>query len=178
MTNRIYEIDGGAGGISETSDKEYFDFKQYIIVNFLNPIMKRNYDSIKKNYYNFDYITQRLIMFKNNRNKHDVEFIIKVIDILRYSTNTQQSLNLAKEKLYGQDNKNMLLVETTRIVLKSHYEIYNILFGQPHKTKPNHLKYEIHLLNEIKNIVDDNPGILFDDVKSRLEPKYGHRFIE
>jgi len=163
---------------SDTSDKEYFNFKQYIITHFLNPIMNRQFDTINRNYYNFDYITNRLNLYKNNRNKEDVTFIIKVVEILKYSADVQEAFNNVNSKFFGTDKRNKLLVETSRIVLQSQYEIYNIMFGRPDTMNPTHASYEIHMLNDIKEQLDLHPGILFNDVKTALEPKYGHRFID
>ena len=161
----------------DNSDKEYFNFKQYIITHFLNPIMNRQFDTINRNYYNFDYITNRLNLYKNNRNKEDVTFIIKVVEILKYSADVQEAFNNVNSKFFGTDKRNKLLVETSRIVLQSQYEIYNILFGRPDVMNPKHPKYEIHILNDIKEQLDLHPGILFNEVKTALEPKYRHRFI-
>ena len=167
----------GAAMVSEAADKDFIDFKMYIITNFLNPIMDRRFSQVNNNYYNYDYIIERLNGFKNNRTKNDIEFIIKVVNILRYSTNVQISFDEAKKKIYGADKENRILVETSRIVLQAHYEIYNLLFGRPHKTNPSHMKYEIHIINDIKELLKSYPGILFEDIKNRLQPKYGSRFI-
>ena len=174
-------VQGSGGGQDDgalgATDKQYTDFKQYIITNFLIPIMNRKYTEVTQNYYNFDYIIDRLNLFKNNRNKTDVEFIIQVMNILRYSTDIHMSFEEATRLLYGSEKQNRLLVETSRIVLKSQYEIYNLLFGIPNKHNPTHMTYEIHMLNDIKAILDTYPGILFKDIYDRLKDKYGSRYI-
>lgn len=158
-------------------DKEFLDFKLYIITHFLNPIMEKNYDLIKNNYFNFEYIISKLETFKNHENDEEIEFLIKVMNILQYSTNVRISFDEAKKKLYGADNENRLLVETSRIVLQSQYEIYNILFGRPHNKNAQHSKYNMEIILDIKYILDRNPGILFEDVKAALANKYGHMYL-
>lgn len=164
-------------GRSEYSDKQYFDFKQYIITNFLNPIMRRDFDVLRKNVYNFDYVVDRLNMFKNNRNKSDVEFMLNVVQGLRYSTNVQMSYDDIRNEMHKSGKVNRITFETTRIILQAQYEIYNLLFGVPNKENPQHEKYQTHMLNDIKVLLDTYPGILFDQIKERLYHKYSTRFI-
>ena len=120
--------------------------------------MNRQFDTITKNYYNFEYITNRLNLYKNNRNKDDVAFIIKVVDILKYSTDVREAFNDVNSKLYGNEKRNTLIAETSRIVFQSQYEIYNVLFGIPNKMNAKHTTYEIHMLNDNKEQLDLHPG--------------------
>ena len=160
-----------------SANKEFLEFKLYIITHFLNPILDKQYDLIKNNYFNFEYIINRLESFKTRENDEEIDFLVKVMGILQYSTNVRISFDEAKKKLYGADNENRLLVETSRIVLQSQYEIYNILFGRPHKKNAQHTKYNMEIILDIKYILDRNPGILFDEVKEKLASKYGHMYL-
>lgn len=160
-----------------SANKEFLEFKLYIITHFLNPILDKQYDLIKNNYFNFEYIINRLESFKTRENDEEIDFLVKVMGILQYSTNVRISFDEAKKKLYGADNENRLLVETSRIVLQSQYEIYNILFGRPHNRNAQHTKYNMEIILDIKYILDRNPGILFDEVKEKLASKYGHMYL-
>jgi hypothetical protein len=165
-----------AGG--STASKDWLNFKLYIIDNFLQPLNKLNYDLVKKNYYNFDFIISRLDGFITPDNEEEITLFKKLVNLMRYSTETHMSYREAKEKMYGGKEMMKMLVETSRIILKAPFEIYNLLFGRPDKFKSiTHTRYEDHLILEIEKILRENPGILFDDVKKKMA-KYAYKFID
>ena len=165
-------------GATYSATKEWLDFKLYIIDNFLQPINKLNYDLVRKNFYNFDIILARLDGFKNETNKEEVELFKKMVSLMRYSTEKHISFEEAQEKLFGGEEMMQLRVITSRIILQAPFEIYNLLFGRPDKKKSiDHQRYEDHLILEIKKILAENPGILFDDIKKKMG-KYAYKFID
>lgn len=145
-------------------NKEYVDFKLYVIQHFLNPLVNKEYSQVRNNFYQFSYITKKLNQFKNNRDVQDTAFMLKLVDILKYAATVQQSYNEAKKKLFGSDKNNTFLIETSRIILQAQYEVYNLLFGVPTKEHP----YEAHLLSEIKRIIDSNPMTDFDSIRTQM----------
>ena len=166
------------GNSGYNPSKEWLNFKLYIIDNFLKPMNKLNYELVRKNYYNFDFIIKRLDGFMTPENEEEITLFKKLVNLMRYSTETHMSYRDAKEKLYGGKEMMKLMVETSRIILKAPFEIYNLLFGRPDKFKSiTHTRYEDHLILEIEKILGDNPGILFDDIKKKMA-KYAYKFID
>ena len=53
------------------------------------------------------------------------------------------------------------------ITLKAEYEIYNSLYG-----RPDAFSYDKKILEEIRSIVKEQPGILYKDVKKILDYRY------
>ena len=156
----------------------WLDFKLYIIDNFLKPLTKFNYELIKKNYYNFDFIIKRLDGFITPETEEEIDLFKKLVNLMRYSTETHISYEEAKEKLYGGKEMMKMLVETSRIILQAPFEIYNLLFGRPDKKKSiTHTRYDDRLILEIRKILGEFPGILFDDIKKKMG-KYAYKFID
>jgi len=161
-----------------TPAQEWLDFKLYIINNFLQPLTMLNYELVQKNYYNFDFIIRRLDDFITPSTKEEIELFKKLVNLMRYSTETRMSYDDAQEKLYGSKEMMKLMVETSRIILRAPFEIYNLLFGRPDKMKSiTHTRYEDYLILAIEEILAENPGILFEDIKKKMS-KYAYKFID
>ena len=59
---------------------------------------------------------------------------------------------------------NRMIFETSRIILKAPFEIYDTLFGVKQGQK-----YNMDIIREIENILETHPGIMFDDIKKKID---------
>ena len=76
--------------------------------------------------------------------------------------------------MFGDGASNLLLVETSRIILKAKYEIYIIIFGDP---KLSNSEFQPNILNEIQKHLDNNPGCTVNHIKSKLRDDFEELFI-
>ena len=168
----------GGTTFSYSATQEWLDYKLYIIHNFIDPITRQKYDLIKKNFYNFDLILARLDGFEGHCAPEELQMYKQMVELMRYSTTNRVSFDEAQAIIYGGEEMMQMRVITSRIVLAAPYEIYNLLFGTPSKTKSiDHQTYEDYLILEIKKILKENPGILFKDIKEKMA-KYSHKFTD
>ena len=145
---------------------DYLDFKMSVITNFLEPLVNADTDTILKNQYNFDYILSRLNDYKNNSNMEEITMMKKVVDLMKNASEVRISYSDMYERLYGSGGVgiNRMIFETSRIILKAPFEIYDNIFGVREKQT-----YNMEIIREIENILESHPGIMFDDIKRKID---------
>ncbi len=147
-------------------DIDYLDFKMGVINNFLEPLVNADMDTVIKNQYNFDYILSRLNFYKNDTNIDEILMMKKVVDLMKQASEAKMSYSSMYERLYGSDgiNMNRMIFETSRIILKAPFEIYDNLFGVSEGKE-----YNRSIIREIENILEAHPGIMFDEIKKKID---------
>ena len=164
--------------IDPKQDPEYIDIRNYVIGNFLTPLIKKKWNVVKENFFNFDYIFSKLYKFDNPNVQDEVDFLIKIVEVMQTSVQTRFTIDDANQKIYGKTAGNLILVETSRIVLQAKYEVYNIIFGDPMlDDRDLDIEYKPNLLEAIAKALDDYPGASIDLLKDKLRPLYGKFFL-
>ena len=150
----------------EKLDIDYLDFKMSIMDNFLEPLLNSDVETVQKNQYNFDYIISRLNFYKNDTNSEEILLMQKVVDLMKQATNARVSYSNMYQRIYGSRglSMNRMIFETSRIILKAPFEIYDTLFGVKQGQK-----YNMDIIREIENILETHPGIMFDDIKKKID---------
>jgi|UniRef100_A0A6C0BYS3 hypothetical protein len=160
------KLSGKRDMMIEKLDIDYLDFKMSIMDNFLEPLLNSDVETVQKNQYNFDYIISRLNFYKNDTNSDEILLMQKVVDLMKNATNARVSYSNMYQRIYGSRglSMNRMIFETSRIILKAPFEIYDTLFG----IKENQ-KYNMDIIREIEKILEAHPGIMFDDIKKKIE---------
>ena len=163
---RPINLDGRQMISSGEVDIDYLDFKMGIMNNFLEPLVKADIETVQQNQYNFDYIISRLNFYKNDTNIDEILLMQKVVDLMKQATETRVSYSNMYQRIYGSDgiSMNRMIFETSRIILKAPFEIYDNLFGVKEGRQ-----YDMTIINEIEKILDSHPGIMFNDIKRKID---------
>ena len=163
-------------------DTNYIDFKLGFVENFLKPLIKKDYDNLWRNYYNYEFIDAKLDHFREGADsdafKDDIDLMKIIVSATRMIAIKHENINNALDHSIDQDNHTTAMqsiIELPRLILEAPFEIYVNLFGMPN-FKENE-EFDKDLVDEIQIILDANKGILFDDVKEYMI-KYSYRFRE
>ena len=159
-------LDGKKMIESGEADIDYLDFKMSIMNNFLEPLVNADIDTVQKNQYNFDYIISRLNFYKNNTNTEEILLMQKVVDLMKQATEARVSYSNMYERIYGIEglSMNRMIFETSRIILKAPFEIYDNLFGLKEGEQ-----YNKEIIAQIEKILEEHPGIMFDEIKKKID---------
>ena len=147
-------------------DIDYLDFKLGRMNNFLDPMINADYKTVQANNYNFDYIISRLNFYKNGGNSDEIYLMQKVVGLMKQASGIRISYSDMYERIYGSRgvSMNRMIFETSRIILKAPFEIYDSLFGMKEGQK-----YNKEIIGEIEKILDTHPGIMFNDIKRKID---------
>ena len=141
--------------------------KIYLIENFIEPLILRKVENVNFNTYNFAYILTRLNDLKYI-DPGEVGVYEKIVEFVQNTVGTYNQNRTMISKLYAnKKTASQFTLNLPFITLKAEYEIYNSLYG-----RPDAFSYDKKILNEIRSIVEEKPGILFKDVEKILD----HRF--
>lgn len=153
--------------------EDFMNLKLYLIDNFLIPLAQRKFDYVNQNYYNIDWLLGEVDKLDYPHLEEEIEFFKRVIEIMQYAATTQLTFDGLKTKLYGR--RFGITIETSRVVLQAPYEVYVILFGNP--TTKGRI-FNKKRIKDIKRILQENPGILTDDIREKLSLKYYKYFTD
>ncbi len=163
-------------------DTNYIDFKLGFVENFLKPLIKKDYDNLWRNYYNYEFIDRKLDQFREGADsdafKDDIDLMKIIVSATRMIAIKHENINNALDHSIDQDKHTTAMqsiIELPRLILEAPFEIYVNLFGMPN-FKENE-EFDKDLVDEIQMILDANKGIMFDDVKEYMI-KYSYRFRE
>ena len=147
-------------------DIDYLDFKMGIINNFLDPMVNADYKTVQDNNYNFDYTISRLNFYKNDGNSDEIYLMQKVVDLMKQASEIRVSYSNMHDRIYGSRgvSMNRMIFETSRIILKAPFEIYDSLFGIKEGQT-----YNMEIIGEIEKILESHPGIMFNDIKRKID---------
>ncbi len=147
-------------------DIDYLDFKIGIINNFLDPMVNADFKTVQDNNYNFDYTISRLNFYKNDGNSDEIYLMQKVVDLMKQASEIHVSYSDMYQRIYGSEgvSMNRIIFETSRVILKAPFEIYDSLFGIKEGQT-----YNIEIIGEIEKILDTHPGIMFNDIKRKID---------
>ena len=134
---------------------------------FIEPFKSKKYSLIEENYFNFEYIIDKLtrILNQNHTNGNIYKLIdtyINTIYSIQRAMDIRLSLTNAFRDAFSDKHTNSVILETSRLSVSSVYFIYNYLIGIPvHSTN-----YDQKKLNIIKTILINCPGITMENLRN------------
>ena len=165
-TSAGFSLDGTGEIRFNVDKKDQLDFKSlklYLIENFMEPLIYKELEKVNLNLYNFSYILNRLSRFKSI-DKDEVDMYTRIVEFVQKTVGTYNTRSQLTERLYGTHEYATFINDLPLIVLKAEYEVYNSLYGKPHR-----FKYNRKILDEIKAILIQFPGILLNDIEKTIE---------
>ena len=153
--------------VMSTDEINLKKLKIYLIENFVEPLIMKRVENVNFNTYNFAYILSRLGELKYI-DPGEVSVYEKIVEFVQNTVGTYNQNATMISQLYA-DKKTtaQFTLNLPFITLKAEYEIYNSLYG-----RPDAFSYDKKILEEIRSIVKEQPGILFKDVKKILDYRY------
>ena len=155
---------GGGNNVSslDRNAKEYQEIKQFIDVNFMTPLIRKKFDIIKLNAFNFDYLLKKLNNFALLY--ADTEIFIKVIDSIKSALEITNENEKLYEIIYGNVKDTTLQFKTSAVEFKPEFQIYIQIYGEVDSFDD----FEEEKLEEIKNVLKSNPALTFNELLLKL----------
>lgn len=153
------------GGFSQTASGHYdrlTTVKNYLMENFIEPLLQRKVDIVTLNTFNFIYLRNELNKYKNI-NPKEVERLLRLVDFAREVTVLYKKNDELESKLYNTDGFVGIINIIPAISLKPQYEIYRSFFGIP----PDGTFNEIALEN-IDAILQNSAGANYSQIEEKL----------
>ena len=153
------------GGFSSTSTQHYdrlTTVKNYLMENFIEPLLQRKVDIVTLNTFNFTYLRNELNKYKNI-NPKEVERLLRLVEFAREVTVLYKKNDELENKLYNTDGFAGIVNIIPAISLKPQYEIYRSFFGIP----PDGTFNEIALEN-IDAILKNSAGANYSQIEEKL----------
>ena len=150
-------------------NEEYLNLRNYIAFNFIEPLKKKNFKEVQENYFNYEYIEAKLDSFNFPKLSGEISLLKEIIAIAKFATNTRFTLDKNYQQMYGGNGMAQMFMETSRIVLKAKYEVYNAIYENPMLSRGG--TYDKGKLYELDKILDANPGISIGRVRKILNYK-------
>tara|TARA_Y100000816_G_C26085214_1_gene572520 strand:- start:402 stop:1037 length:636 start_codon:yes stop_codon:yes gene_type:complete len=153
------------GGFSSTSTAHYdrlTTVKNYLMENFIEPLLQRKVDIVTLNTFNFTYLRNELNKYKNI-NPQEVDRLLRLVEFAREVTVLYKKNDELESKLYNTDGFVGIVNIIPAISLKPQYEIYRSFFGIP----PDGTFNEIALEN-IDAILENSAGANYSQIEEKL----------
>lgn len=172
--SRIVKENKDSNAMKMDEHPEFIKIKVYIMNNLISPLLKRDFELLKKNYYSIKVLKERLKSFKSTSNLSEIQIYLSLLDVILVSLNTSNNNEALQKTLYGNSESSKLLITTKTILLSAPYEIYNLFFGRPIKDGDKPIVYDDDKILFLKDLLNRKPFILHDDIKSSLrnEPEF------
>lgn len=162
-----FSTSGGGGGISslDKNAKEYQEIKEFIDENFMTPLIRKKFDIIRLNAFNFDYLLKKLNNFALLYN--DTDIFIKLIDSIKSALEITDENEKLYEIVYGSVKDTTLQFRTTAVEFKPEFQIYIKLYGEVE----NFEDFKEEYLEEIRGVLKENPALTYNDLLIKLGKK-------
>lgn len=172
--SRIVKENKDAAPMKMDEHPEFIKLKVYIMNNLISPLLKRDFELLKKNYYSIKVLKQKLKAFKSTSNLSEIQIYLNLLEVILVSLNTSNNNEALQKTLYGNAESSKLLITTKTILLSAPYEIYNLFFGRPVKEADKPITYDDDKIQFLKDLLNRKPFILHDEIKSLLrnEPEF------
>ena len=142
--------------------KEYIELKKFINDSFMEPLLKRDFENIKLNAFNFEGIINKLKKF--NPIFTDAEIFINLIESVKLCIETHDENEKLYEIVYGQTKESTLLFRTAAVEFKPEIQLYIKFFGKPTLVEG----FDEIKLKRITNVLKENITITFNEIKYKL----------
>tara|TARA_B100001142_G_C14185067_1_gene597696 strand:+ start:191 stop:826 length:636 start_codon:yes stop_codon:yes gene_type:complete len=152
-------------GFSSTINTNYdrlTTVKNYLMENFIEPLMQRKVDVVTLNTFNFVYLRNELNKYKNI-NPNEVERLLRIVEFAREVTTLYKKNDELESKLYNTDGFVGIVNIIPAISLKPQYEIYRSFFGIPPDGEFNEVALE-----NIDAILKNSAGSNYSQIEEQL----------
>jgi hypothetical protein len=163
-------ISSGYSSTSSSSLDKLSTIKNYLMENFIEPLLQRKVDIVTLNSFNFVYLRNELNKYKYV-NPKEVERLLKIIDFAREVTVLYKKNDELESKLYKTDGFAGIVNIIPAISLKPQYEIYRSFFGIP----PNG-NFNESALENIDAILNSAMGANYMQIETQLLTIYEDPF--
>jgi len=163
-------ISSGYSSTSSSSLDKLSTIKNYLMENFIEPLLQRKVDVVTLNSFNFVYLRNELNKYKYV-NPKEVERLLKIIDFAREVTVLYKKNDELESKLYKTDGFAGIVNIIPAISLKPQYEIYRSFFGIP----PNG-NFNESALENIDAILNSAMGANYMQIETQLLTIYEDPF--
>lgn len=164
---------GGNQVIMTEDEADFKSLKTYLLDNFIEPLILRKVENVNFNSYNFGYILRRLNDLKYV-DETEANVLERIIIFVQETVGTFNQNSEMITRLYGKRGTAAQFVNTLPfITLKAHYEVYNSLYG-----RPDGFSYDKKILDEIENVLEKNPGMLYRDIEKTLNYRFNNTILQ
>ena len=150
------------GSRLDRNAKEYQDIKEFINEHFMSPLIRKKFDIIRLNAFNFDYILKKLNNFALLYN--DTDIFIKLIESIKAALEITDENEKLYELVYGSVKETTLQFKTSAVEFKPEFQIYIQIHGQVDSFEDFEEKY----LEEIRAVLKENPALTFNELLLKL----------
>ena len=154
------------GGSFSSSSTTHYDklttVKNYLMENFIEPLLQRKVDVVTLNSFNYTYLRNELNKYKNI-NPKEVERLLRIVECAREVTTLYKKNDELESKLYNSDGFVGIVNIIPAISLKPQYEIYRSFFGIPPDGEFNEVALE-----NIDAILQNSSGSNYSQIEERL----------
>jgi len=154
------------GGSFSSSSTTHYDklttVKNYLMENFIEPLLQRKVDVVTLNSFNYTYLRNELNKYKNI-NPKEVERLLRIVEFAREVTTLYKKNDELESKLYNSDGFVGIVNIIPAISLKPQYEIYRSFFGIPPDGEFNEVALE-----NIDAILQNSSGSNYSQIEERL----------
>jgi len=110
--------------------------KKNIVNKIILPIISKKWKKIEENMFSFEKMNTQIDMYSKYYNKDDLLIYKDILKALELLVVEHKQLDELEKSVYGSTNDiSTMIYKTTMIRLKPEYEIYDAIFGKPHKNK-------------------------------------------
>lgn len=153
---------------SNTIPLELQVFQQTIFDTIIIPLLKDEDIFLKKNAFIISLIKQNFDTISKVHGKNiDLSFYTNIIDLVSL-TFDKFELAMKYDDLFNpKDGTATLGLQVKRVLMKSEYEIYNVLFGKPRISQ----RYSKKIIKAIKEIIYEKKILTLENIKFELRKK-------
>jgi len=152
----------GGGSSLDKNAKEYQDIKEFINEHFMTPLIRKKFDVIRLNAFNFDYLLKKLNNFALLYN--DTDIFIKLIESIKAALEITDENEKLYELVYGNVKETTLQFKTTAVEFKPEFQIYIKIYGEVE----NFEDFKEEYLEEIRSVLKENPALTFNELLIKL----------
>ena len=144
--------------------------KIYIMNHIIFPLVSRQWKKLQENLYCLDNIKKKIDTFYHYYKNDDLFIYREIINALEVILSEHMQLEELEKSVYGTSKDlSTMIYKTALIKLKPEYEIYDIIFGRPLRSKSE--EYKHFIIEEIQKLLMVH-DITFDKIRIYLTNKY------
>jgi len=144
--------------------------KIYIMNHIIFPLVSRQWKKLQENLYCLDNIKKKIDTFYHYYKNDDLFIYREIINALEVILSEHMQLEELEKSVYGTSKDlSTMIYKTALIKLKPEYEIYDIIFGRPLRSKSE--EYKQFIIEEIQKLLMVH-DITFDKIRIYLTNKY------
>jgi hypothetical protein len=144
--------------------------KIYIMNHIIFPLVSRQWKKLQENLYCLDNIKKKIDTFYHYYKNDDLFIYREIINALEVILSEHMQLEELEKSVYGSSKDlSTMIYKTALVKLKPEYEIYDIIFGRPLRSKNE--EYKQYIIDEIQHLLTSS-DITFDKIRIFLTNKY------